>query len=61
MLQRIKHINVRFHYTKDMMRQGEVDVVWIQTEKQKADLGTKGLCRIQHEQLTGKVLNLIDA
>ena len=61
MLQRIKHINVRFHYTKDMMRQGEVDVVWIQTEKQKADLGTKGLGRIQHELLTVKVLNLIDA
>jgi len=41
--QRTKHINVRYHFIRDHVRSGEVEVQWIPTAEQQADMFTKAL------------------
>jgi hypothetical protein len=41
--QRTKHIDVKFHFIHDLQDERVVDVVYVSTENQLADLFTKGL------------------
>lgn len=41
--QRTKHIDVKFHFIRDLQDEHVVDVVYVNTESQLADLFTKGL------------------
>ena len=41
--QRTKHIDVKFHFIRDLQDERVVDVVYVSTENQLADLFTKGL------------------
>ena len=40
---RTKHIAVKYHFFRDHISRGEIEVEWIEGEKQKADILTKGL------------------
>ena len=40
---RTKHIAVKYHFFRDHISNGDVEVEWIEGEKQKADILTKGL------------------
>ena len=46
---RTKHIDVRVHFIRDYIREGIVDVGWVDTHNQRADFYTKPLSRAQHE------------
>jgi hypothetical protein len=41
--ERTKHIAVKYHYVRDLINQGEIDLVYINTLSQKADGFTKAL------------------
>lgn len=53
---RSKHINVRFHFTRDAIKANLVKLVYVPTEYQLADLMTKALPRQRIEALRARVL-----
>uniref|UniRef100_A0ACD6AP94 Uncharacterized protein n=1 Tax=Avena sativa TaxID=4498 RepID=A0ACD6AP94_AVESA len=56
---RIKHIDLRYHFIRDCVENGSIVVEFIGTGEQKADILTKALGRIQFQSLRGKI-DIID-
>jgi hypothetical protein len=52
---RTKHIDISLHFLRDLVQNGTLDMVYIKTEDNLADLFTKGLPRIVHQDLTYEV------
>jgi transposase InsO family protein len=50
---RTKHIDVRFHYVRDLIEQKRIDVVWVPTDDNPADMFTKNLGHIKFEKFRG--------
>lgn len=48
---RTKHINIRYHFIRDVIQQGDVTVKYCPTQQQIADIMTKPLQRIVFERL----------
>jgi transposase InsO family protein len=53
---RTRHVNRRYHFVRDNVERGEVELVWVQSESQLADLLTKPLdarlfCRLRDRML----------
>jgi hypothetical protein len=46
---RTKHIDIRYHFTRDKFSDGSVVVVGLRTMDMLADLGTKLLARVKHQ------------
>jgi hypothetical protein len=44
---RTKHIDIKFHYIRELIARGEIQLEYIPTEKQLADLLTKPLQRLR--------------
>lgn len=42
---RTKHIDVRFHFVRDVCDKGDVNILYIQSKEQLADLFTKPLAK----------------
>ena len=57
--QRTRHIKVRFHYVRDQVDSGELDVHWVSTRENVAYIFTKGLDESQHHYLADKLLSAI--
>jgi len=51
-----RHIDVRFHYLRDMVDKGNVKLVYVPTEHQLADLFTKPLYSMRHAMLRDRVM-----
>ena len=51
-----KHISVKYHWFRSMIKSGEIEVHRIPTSEQRADLFTKGLTRYLFEQVREKVM-----
>ena len=49
---RTKHIDVKFHYTKEQVDSGVIQVEYVATEENLADFFTKQLPRIQHQNFS---------
>ena len=47
---RTKHIDVSFHFTRERMAAKEIDVCYIPTEHNLADVMTKGLAKVPYEK-----------
>ena len=54
---RTKHIDIRHHYVRECILGGEVKVNWLPSNRQLADVFTKGLTRNTFEQLVKKVVD----
>ncbi|GJU44750.1 retrovirus-related pol polyprotein from transposon TNT 1-94 [Tanacetum coccineum] len=54
-LERSKHIDVRYHFTKQQVENGVVELYLVQTEYQLADIFTKALPRERFESLINKL------
>lgn len=56
-----KHIEIDCHFIRDKIKEGRIKTHHIGTEDRQTNLLTKGLRRIQHEYLLGKlgVLNIL--
>ena len=57
-IQRTKHIDVKFNFLRDLITKGVIEVKYISTNEQLADVMTKGLPKKTFEYLREK-LNLI--
>jgi hypothetical protein len=53
---RNKHIDVRYHYTRWLVEEGVVEVKYISTHKQLADIFTKALPRDQFQKLRNIIM-----
>ncbi|GJU19977.1 retrovirus-related pol polyprotein from transposon TNT 1-94 [Tanacetum coccineum] len=50
-----KHIDIRFHFIKEQVKNGVVELYFVNTEYQLADIFTKALCRERIEFLINKL------
>jgi hypothetical protein len=55
--QRTKHIDIRHHFIRDHVRNGNMKLTWVPTAQQTADILTKPLGRIQHTKLRHAIMN----
>lgn len=46
---RSKHVDIRYHYTRDMQREGRIEIKYLSTSEMAADILTKGLSKIKHD------------
>ena len=53
-----KHINTRFHFTKDQVEKNNVEIVHCNTKEMIADILTKPLPADQHIYLANKLMNI---
>ncbi|GJX84250.1 retrovirus-related pol polyprotein from transposon TNT 1-94 [Tanacetum coccineum] len=51
----LKHIDIRFHFIKEQVANGVVELYFVNTEYQLADIFTKALCRERIEFLINKL------
>ncbi|GJS14908.1 retrovirus-related pol polyprotein from transposon TNT 1-94 [Tanacetum coccineum] len=52
---RSKHIDIRFHFIKEQVKNGVVELYFVNTEYQLADIFTKALCRERIEFIFNKL------
>lgn len=57
---RTKHIDISYHFLRDLVESGTLNIVYINTKNNLADLFTKGLPRVTHEDLTYQIGVLSD-
>ena len=50
-----KHIEIKYHYIRDMVQRGAVKIQYITTDKKIADMLTKPLARVKFEYFKEKV------
>lgn len=53
---RTKHIDIRHHFIRDHVKAGEMQLEWVASEHQQADILTKGLGRIAFGRLRAAVM-----
>jgi hypothetical protein len=54
---RTKHIDIRHHYVRDEIRNKFIQIKWIQSNQQLADIMTKSLNKIQFQKLRCQIMN----
>jgi hypothetical protein len=50
-----KHIEIRYHYIRDMVQRGALNLQYISTDEQVADVLTKPLSRVKFEYFQDKL------
>jgi hypothetical protein len=53
--ERTKHIDIRYHFVREKVEEGIVQVEYLETEEMLADILTKGLARDRHQKLCKKI------
>ena len=56
---RTKHIDIRYHFVRELVEDLKIDVVYIETQKMVADLLTKAVSRVTFEALVGVLFGKI--
>ena len=54
---RTKHIDIRYHFVRDCIRDNLFKIEWIATQDQQADIFTKALQTIQFRKLCQAITN----
>ncbi|GJW52904.1 retrovirus-related pol polyprotein from transposon TNT 1-94 [Tanacetum coccineum] len=54
---RTKHINIRYHFIKEHVEKGTIEIYFVQTEYQLADLFTKALPKERFEYLVHQIVS----
>jgi hypothetical protein len=52
---RTKHINISYHFLRDLVKSGTLNLVYVNTHQNLTDLFTKGLPRVTHQDLTYEI------
>lgn len=47
---RTKHIDIRHHFIRDVVSEGQVRLEYLRTENMPADVLTKSLCAVKHNK-----------
>ena len=53
--QRTKHIDVRYHFVRQLQEDGAIDAVYVSSREQKADLFTKSLPKPEFERMRSEL------
>ena len=53
---RTKHIDIRYHFVRELAENMQIPVVYIETKQMIADLLTKAVSRVVHDTLVGKLV-----
>ena len=53
---RTKHIDIRHHYIRNEIKNKFIQIKWIQSNKQLADIMTKNLNKIQFQNLRCQIM-----
>ena len=53
--EKLKHIEIKYHYIKDMVQRGAVKLQYVATEGQIADVLMKPLARVKFEYFKEKL------
>ena len=54
--ERTKHIDIKYRFVTDEVAEGRVQLKWISTTEQLADVLTKSLCLQQHNKLVDQLM-----
>lgn len=54
---RSKHIDIRYHFTRELVEKGDIVIKYLQTDRMLADILTKSLSKCKHERCI-EMLNL---
>jgi hypothetical protein len=57
---RSKHIEIKYHYIRDMVQRGVVELQYISTDKQIVDILTKPLSKVKYEVLQGQAWGVVE-
>lgn len=52
---KLKHVDIRYHFVRDIIEKGDIVVMYIGTENQLADIMTKGLPAVTHNNARRKL------
>lgn len=52
---RSKHIDVKYHYVRDVVKFKHIKILYLCTEEMTADILTKGLCPVKHYKFLNKL------
>jgi hypothetical protein len=55
LINRLKHIDVEYHFTREQINQGNVSVMYVSSEENLADICTKGMTRYVNDDLCSKI------
>lgn len=54
--ERTKHIDIKYHFITDEVTSGRVELQWVPTDEQLADILTKPLAKLQHARLREQLM-----
>jgi hypothetical protein len=54
---RSKHIDIKYHFIREVVHNKQVELKWVNTKQQQADINTKGLDGVTFKRLRGQVMN----
>ncbi|KXJ68982.1 hypothetical protein RP20_CCG000687 [Aedes albopictus] len=52
---RLKHVDTKFHFLRDLVQQGTIQINYVRTTEQQADIMTKGLPKNTFRQMCSKI------
>jgi len=58
MSQRVKHIDLRYHFLRELIAENKLELAWIQTKDQLADILTKPIQGSQFLKICGLIMNV---
>ena len=53
---RRKHINVKYHWIREQVANKEIQIHWVESTNQEADIMTKPLPRVQFQYLRDRIM-----
>jgi hypothetical protein len=54
-----RHVNMRYHYVKELVRGGEIEVTFVRTEDNEADIMTKNVIKQTFEKHMSKLVETV--
>ena len=54
---RTKHIDIKYHFVRDLVKDNKIVIKWVPTHKQSADIFTKGLRKIKFRQFRKDIMD----
>ena len=58
---RTKHIDIRYHFVRELVQGLQISVVYIETKQMIADLLTKAVTKVVHDKLVGQLFGWVSA
>jgi hypothetical protein len=54
---RTKHFDLKYHFIRDLVQKKEVELMYIKTQEQLADIFTKGVAKVQFLKLRDQIVS----